>query len=88
MTTTIAATENREKLKQLLLDVFLIAEDEFSFDLTRDRLDTWDSLGVVSLAVAIEEAFGYHMSQAEAVAIRGVPELVALLRSKGIELDD
>jgi acyl carrier protein len=85
MTTT---TGNCDRLKDLLLDVFLISEGEFSFELKRNQIDTWDSLGVVSLAVGIEETFGYHMTQEEAAAIRGVPDIVRLLRDKGIEVGD
>jgi acyl carrier protein len=86
--TTITENENREKLKQVLLDIFLIAESEFTFDLTRAELDTWDSLGVVSLAVGIEETFGYHMTQEEALAIRSVADILNLLKSKGFEFDE
>jgi acyl carrier protein len=82
----ITTIENCEKLKNLLLDVFLISEEEFRFDLMRDQIQTWDSLGVVSLAVGIEETFGYHMTQEEAIAIRGVPDIIGLLKSKGIGL--
>ena len=39
---------NREKLKDLLMDVFLIEPSEFRFDMMRDEIESWDSLGVVS----------------------------------------
>jgi acyl carrier protein len=88
MNPPVTALENREKLKSLLVDVMLISADEFRFDLKREDLDTWDSLGVVSLAVGIEETFGYHPTQEETQAIRGVEDIVRLLRSKGIAIDD
>lgn len=78
---------NREKLQNVLLDIFLLAPEEFRFDLTRDEIDTWDSLGVVSLAVGIHEAFGYHMTPEEATGLRSVPDLISLLTSKGIAFD-
>jgi acyl carrier protein len=83
----IAQTETLEKLKRLLLDVFLIPESEFRFDLRRDEIDTWDSLGVVSLAVGVEEVFGYHMSQDEAMGISGIHDIVTLLQSRGVDFD-
>jgi len=52
---------NREKLKKVVEDVFLLQPDEFRFDLRRDEVETWDSFGVVSLAVGIQEAFGYSI---------------------------
>jgi acyl carrier protein len=76
---------NSDKLRDLLLDVFLLNPTEFRFDLTRDDIDTWDSLGVVSLAVGVHETFGYHMTPEEAASLHGVADLVALLRSKGID---
>ena len=77
----------RETLKQLVLDVFLLDDSEFSWELTREEVDTWDSLGVVSLAVGIDETFGYHCTPDEAMAIRSVPDVIALLKEKGIDLD-
>ena len=73
---------NREKLKNLLIDVFLLNPEEFSFELLQKGVDTWDSLGVVSVAVGIQETFGYHMSSEEAISIKGVPDIIKLLESK------
>lgn len=78
---------NREKLKDLLVDVFLLTPEEFRFDLVREEVETWDSLGVVSMAVGVQETFGYHMKPEEAVGIRGIPDLIALLESRGIAFD-
>jgi len=75
---------NQEKLIDLLADVFLLEPDEVHLDLRRDELDTWDSLGTVSLAVAVEESFGYHMRPEEAVALTGVTDLVRLLEARGV----
>ncbi|HYM62976.1 MAG TPA: acyl carrier protein [Thermoanaerobaculia bacterium] len=79
--------KNREKLQNLLLDVFLLNPQELRLDLRREDVDTWDSLGVVSLAVGVHETFGFHMTPEEATALRGVGDLIALLRTKGIHLD-
>ncbi len=79
--------DNRQKLKDLLVDVFLLSPAEFRFDLTREEVETWDSLGVVSMAVGVQETFGYHMKPEEAVAIRGVADLMELLSARGIPLD-
>jgi acyl carrier protein len=79
---------NREKLKQLMLDVFLLDPSEFSFDLRREDVETWDSLGVVSMAVGVQETFGYHFTPEEAIGIRGVQDIIDLLKTKGISFDD
>ena len=69
---------NSQKLRELVQDVFLLDPAEFRLDLTRDEIDTWDSLGVVSLAVGIHDTFGYHMSPDEAAHLGGLGDLVAL----------
>ena len=78
---------NREKLRHLFLDVFLLGPDEFNFDLRRDQVETWDSLGVVSLAVGIQEAFGYHLTPEEALRIREVQDIIDILTARGIPFD-
>ena len=78
---------NREKLKSLLVDVFLLDPAEFRFDLTREEISTWDSLGVVSLAVGVHETFGYHFTPEEALSIRGVSDIIQLLSTKSISFD-
>jgi acyl carrier protein len=77
-----------EKLQRVIVDVFLLSPEEFRLDLTRQEVDTWDSLGVVSLAVGIQEAFGYHFTPDEATSLNSVQDIVDLLRAKGIELND
>ena len=79
---------NREKLRELLIDVFLLEPNEFRFDLRREEVETWDSLGVVSVAVGIDETYGYHMTPDEATGLTSVADIIALLETKGIEFDD
>ena len=79
---------NREKLKSLLIDVFLLDESEFRFDLRREDIGTWDSLGTVSLAVGIQDVFGHHLSPAEATSLASVADIVAILRARGVDFPD
>ncbi|WP_304511583.1 hypothetical protein [Desulfobacula sp.] len=79
---------NVEKLKQLVIDVFLLDDNEFSLEMMRDDIETWDSLGIVSMAVGIQEVFGYHFTPEEAVAIRGVQDIIKVLEAKGISFDE
>ena len=80
--------DNREKLKKVVEDVFLLQPGEFRFDLRRDEVETWDSFGVVSLAVGIQEAFGCHLTPAEATGIQGVADIISLLSARGIKFDN
>ena len=79
--------DNHQKLKELLMDVFLIEESEYSLEMSQADVDTWDSLGLVSMAVGVEETFGYHFSQQEALSIKRVQDIVDILSSKGISFD-
>lgn len=78
---------NREKLQKLIEDVFLLAPAEFSFDLRRSEVDTWDSFGVVSLAVGVQQTFGYHFTAEEANGIQGVGDILQLLAAKGVSFE-
>ena len=69
------------------MDVFLIDESEYSLEMSRDDIETWDSMGLVAMAVGIEETFGYHFAQEEALAIRKVQDIVDILTSEGISFD-
>ena len=79
---------NREKLKKLLMDIFLVSEEDFRFDLSRDDIPTWDSLGTVSMAVGIQEVFGYHFAPAEALRMQSVQDIMEFLEAKGIPFNE
>ena len=75
--------DNQQKLRDLLMDVLLLSEQEFSLDLQREQIETWDSLAIVALAAGIDETFGYHLSQDEAVSLTGVRDIVKILQREG-----
>lgn len=79
---------NREKLKSLLLGLFDLDPTEFRFDLTREEVPAWDSVGVVSLAVGIQERFGYRFTPRDILGVQGVDDIMRLLSAKGISFDD
>ena len=80
--------DNREKLRLLLVTVFDLDPAEFRFDLTREEVPAWDSIGVVSLAVGIKERFGYRFTSQDVLAVRGVEDIMRLLSAKGISFDN
>jgi len=77
-----------EKLMDLLTDVFLLEENEFSFELSRDQVNSWDSLGTVAMAVGVQDVFGYHMTPDEAMSINKVQDIVDILKEKGVAFND
>jgi acyl carrier protein len=83
-----ALVNNRDRLRELFIDVFLLDPAEFRFDLTRGEVDSWDSLGTVSLALGIEEVFGHHLTPAEATSLAGVADVIEVLSRRGVEFGD
>lgn len=75
---------NIDKLKDLLVDILLIEEEEFTPNLKQTDIDTWDSLAVVSVAVGLQDTFGYHPTPDEAVNLTGVNEIIQLLEKNGV----
>ena len=75
---------NREKLQDLLLDILLLDPSEFHFDLKREEIQTWDSMGVVAIAVGVDETFGYHFTPEEATSLTGVSDIIRILETKDI----
>ncbi|MBN4067081.1 acyl carrier protein [Simkania negevensis] len=83
MTTCV---ENEEKLKQLLMEVFLLDEDEYTDEKSYEEIEGWDSLATVSMAVAIHQEFGHHMTPQEATSINTLGDIRHYLRNKGVEV--
>lgn len=79
---------NYQKLRDLLTDVLLLTDQEFSIDLRREQVETWDSLAIVAIAAGIDEAFGYHLTSDEAVSLTGVRDMVKILEREGIRFDE
>jgi acyl carrier protein len=79
--------DNGHKLRDLLMDVLLLTEQEFSLDLHREQVETWDSLAIVAIAAGIDETFGYHFTPDEAVNLTGVRDIVKILEREGIRFD-
>lgn len=76
--------DNRQKLRELLMDVLLLTDQEFSFDLRREQVETWDSLAIVAIAAGIDETFGYHLPSDQAVSLTSVRDIVNILEREGI----
>jgi acyl carrier protein len=77
-------SDNRNKLRDLLTAVFLLDPEQFRFETTREEVETWDSLGVVSLAVGIQDTFGIHLKPEEALSLKSFQQIIAVLSEKGV----
>ena len=72
-----------EKVREVIMEQLGI-EDESSVTMTTTFIDDLgaDSLDVVELIMALEEEFGIEVSEDEAVALRTVGDIVAVIDSK------
>lgn len=77
---------NDDKLKALLVDIFMMDESQYKDENGPMQIDTWDSLATVSMAVGVHEEFGHHMTPEEVGEIRKIADIKAFLRRNGVEI--
>ncbi len=77
---------NNEKLANLLTEIFMMEESEYKDENGPDEIENWDSLATVSMAVSINEEFGYHMRPDEVAGIKCIGDIKKFLAGKGVEL--
>jgi acyl carrier protein len=78
---------NDLKLRNLLVEILLLDDDQYRDGNGPDAIETWDSLAMVRIATAVEEAFGYGMTPEEMVSLDSIGDIKAILRSQDIRFD-
>ena len=76
-------------MKQLFLilgQTLNLSEADLSLDTTADVLETWDSLAMINLAVAIEGEFEISLTAEEVEALVSVRSIVEILERHGVAL--
>jgi acyl carrier protein len=79
---------NDIKLRDLLIEVLLIDENQYKNDYGPDEIETWDSLASVNIAAAVEKEFGYVMSPEEMASMESIGDIKEYLRSGGIDFKE
>ena len=77
---------NIQKIESVFMDALLLDEGEFSADMTRDAVDSWDSLGTVSIIVGLQKKLGINVDQTESVKVQSVQGFIDLLEAAGIDI--
>ena len=75
-----------DQLKELLMGIFLMEEEEYVDENGPDLIEGWDSLSMISVAVAVHETFGHHMTPAQVAAVRNIGDIRKFLRDNGVDL--
>lgn len=78
---------NDAKLRDLLVDILLIDDDQYRDENGPDAIETWDSLAMVRMAAGIEGVFGYSMTPEEMVSLDSIGDIKAILRARDIRFD-
>ena len=76
-----------EKLKRLLMNIFNLTENEFSFNLTKQDITNWDSLKHMELITTIEKEFQVNLEMLEIVRMQSIPDIIDILKNKGISFE-
>ena len=86
--TTSSVTESavEARLKQLLVDVLLIEDDEYQDGFGPDEISSWDSLATVSIAGAIEQAFGIAVPPDDMAAFNTIGDIKQFCRTRGFRV--
>ncbi len=73
-----------DQLFSVLAEVLNTSPSELTPDTTRDHLDSWDSLSIINLAIALEGEYGISLSAAEVESLTTVKAILALLDKHGV----
>lgn len=68
-----------ERLKQLVADLFKCDIEDVTDTTGPGDIPGWDSLGHVTLMVAIQERFGRHVPVEDAIEVESIADLTAIL---------
>jgi acyl carrier protein len=72
-----------EKVITMLEDVLEIKDIDITA--TSKNYPSWDSMGLLNIALEIEETWNVSLEPSEIASLTSVMAIISLLRSKGIE---
>lgn len=74
----------KTKVKQLIVEVLKINEENYSEDLEIGDIPEWDSANNVRIIQKLEEIFSINIDISDAIEIEGVKDILILLNKYGI----
>ena len=75
-----------DTLKNIFSSVLNLPASAITDTLSPETAESWDSLNAILLLTEIEKSFAIKFAFDEAMAIKNFGEVVALVRSKGVQL--
>jgi len=71
-----------DQVRQLVSDIFAVPVELVEEDSSPETIGAWDSMQHLNLVLAVEEKFNVRFSPEEMEQMRGVRQIVGLLKAK------
>jgi len=71
-----------DQVRQLVSDIFAVPMELVEEDSSPETIGAWDSMQHLNLVLAVEEKFNVRFSPEEMEQMRGVRQIVGLLKAK------
>jgi acyl carrier protein len=71
-----------DRVRRVVAEVFGLDPASVTLATANEQVESWDSLNILNLLMAVEEEFGISLSPEEAGQLTSVAGIVALVRSK------
>jgi acyl carrier protein len=76
-----------QRLVKILAEVFRIRETEIQPSLTKDDVESWDSLKQMDLVISLESEYGITLEIPDILQMLSVAAIVDVLIKKGVNLE-
>ena len=71
-----------DQVRDIFADVMEVPPDQVAMDATPDTIESWDSLRLLNLVLACEEAFAINLDPHEVEAMTSVRSIVETISAK------
>jgi acyl carrier protein len=78
----------RTELREIVATELDVSPDELQPDLELNTIETFDSVGILTLTIVLDEKAGIKMNPGDAATLRYYKDIEALAEKQGIELTD
>ncbi|WP_164123634.1 acyl carrier protein [Sphingobacterium sp. xlx-130] len=69
----------KEKIVEIMSEVFELPIDEFPIDITQENIENWDSLRHLNLIVELEDAFDKSFEPEEISEMVSIDSIIAFI---------
>jgi len=76
-----------KQLRSVLADVFGLRESEIHPELTKDDVDSWDSLKQMDLVLSLEREYGIALEIPDILKMMTVSGILDVLTEKGVKIE-